>query len=349
MKVAIVGAGFSGAYTARRLVTSGYCREKDIEVFDSSFLHSSCGITACAYGIDFITLREAVQNAQLGKVEDYVLRKAEYLVFGTQKVKNLRICTFNKRKFIRDCLQGIEVKNQEFSIDQIKNYDLVIDATARRAILGLNRSKWRPLFCCQIRVGSEEDIFEDMYFEPVKGFGYKWVFPLNFKVAHVGMGILGKSFDYSKDFESQIPNVVKIYRENFEREYTSMGCRVICRCFGLIRASSPKYSMPIVVGNVAAVGESAGMISSLTGGGCKEAIEGIEILIDNVFDLEEYEKKLVEAFKWADFEFEIIDSMAQGKKLSLKTIAKIRKNPERVGIRLSLLQMYRLGKEFLVF
>ena len=78
------------------------------------------------------------------------------------------------------------------------------------------------------------------------------------------------------------------------------------------------------------------MISSATGGGCKEAIDGIETLIKHWGDWHECEKQLLKEFRWADREYDIVDKFCRGKKLNVRDYRTIHKNSKRVGFKLTL-------------
>jgi flavin-dependent dehydrogenase len=102
-----------------------------------------------------------------------------------------------------------------------------------------------------------------------------------------------------------------------------------------------------VSGRIIAIGESAGMISSVTGGGNKEAIDGIEVLIKHWGDWDRYERELCREFEWADKEFEIVSKLASGKSLGILDYRVIQRNSRRVGFRLSLKNVISLVRYIL--
>jgi flavin-dependent dehydrogenase len=328
VRIAIAGAGFSGAYLARRLVTEGIARPREIRVFDPKNHPTKCGITPCAWGIHTPTLVKAVELCEIGEPEEYILEEFDRVLFGNVYAK-ADLCTFDKPKFIRACLEGIEVVREELSVNVSGGFDLIFDATASRALIGKGGEELY-IHTRQVRVPRKDYPAETMKILslPVDGIGYFWEFPLRDYV-HVGFGVVGK------DEPWPIPP------EKLKAE---------CGCRGRIRLSSPEYSKPIArfiagrkfSGTVVAVGESAGMVSSVTGGGNKEAIDGIEILMEKWGDWQSYVRELCKAFRWADKEYEIVRKLYMGKKLGLLDYRIIKRNSERVGFKLGIFEVISL-------
>jgi len=333
IRVAIAGAGFSGSYLARRLVVEGIAKPEEIEIFDPMNHRTKCGQTPCGWGIHQPTLEKAIELCDLGNPDDFILESFDEILFGNVMAK-ADLCTFDKPKFIKACLDGFAINRHEFVGG---NFDLIIDATAGRKIIG--PSNTAPLFIHtkQVRLPKEAvtPLVKTMEILPLKvigarGYGYVWRFPLGDSV-HYGFGLVG---------EKTPPWLM------LSKHYVS----TICGCRGVIRLSSPRYSQPIVIHNpyrVIAVGESAGMISSATGGGCKEAIDGIEVLIKCWGDWEKYEDRLIREFRWADDEFRLVRKLVSGRKLGIRDIRVIQKNSKRVGFKLSIKETAGLIKYIL--
>jgi flavin-dependent dehydrogenase len=283
----------------------------------------------CGWGIHEPTLKKACELAQLDG--DFVIESFEKVKFGNVIAK-ADLCCFDKPAFIKACLEG-------FVLNQFKfpggNFDTIIDATAGRNVIGFcDSTEQLTIYTRQVRLKREEIPVERMEIEPLQGggVGYVWRFPLGREV-HYGLGIVERRIDRLPDW------------------FLPANKQIICSCKGMIRASSPKYSEPVwghaYPSTIIAVGESAGMISSVTGGGCKEAIDGVEILIKNWGDWDKYEKELVKEFKWADREYEIVKKLYQGKKLSIGDYRTIQKNSKRVGFRLGIKETVSLVKHIL--
>ncbi|RLI85928.1 MAG: hypothetical protein DRO98_06185 [Archaeoglobales archaeon] len=172
--IIIAGGGMSGAYLARRLVTEGIARQEDVVIYEPGH-KTSCGISPCAWGISRKALEEAVNKAELP--EDYVLNKIETFLIHTPVKADAVI--FDKPRFIRDCLDGFEVVRAPYNYCKpfnSKNDLVVIDATARRAVIGkgLDEIYARTV---QAKVRNEAKL-SCMVFTPLDtGIGYSWMFP----------------------------------------------------------------------------------------------------------------------------------------------------------------------------
>jgi len=335
MRIAICGAGFSGAYVARRLVTEGIARPSELEIFDPGH-RTACGQTPCGYGIHLPTFKKACDVCGLNH-EDYIFEVCNEVEIGNVRAK-ADLCTFNKAKFVRDCLNDLTVNPYEFPGG---DFDVIIDATARRAVIGKAHHEHITVRTRQVQVRKEIYPVEVMRILPlseigVDGVGYYWEFPLR-ETVHVGCGKVS-------DIPVRWPHARK---ELFHK--------MLCGCRGTIRLSSPKYSEPLVMyianrklkGIVVAVGESAGMVSSVTGAGNKESIDGIEILIENWDNWTDYSHSLVNEFKWADKEFEIVKKLVNGKNLGMMDYRAIQKNSKRVGFKLGLKGVISMVKQIL--
>jgi len=322
MRVAVAGAGFSGSYLARRLVEEGIARPEQIEIFDPGNHRTKCGINPCGFGIHAPTLKEAADRCNLDS--DHILQEFDRVKIGNVSAK-ADLCTFDKPAFIEDCLKGLPVNNFELPGDFTPSFTTVVDATASRAVIGGSNGSHRYCYTRQVRIPWEKmpvkvDTLEVTPLPgPGSGPGYLWRFPLDQEV-HYGYGVVGKDVRKGRHPSWFLPPMQS----------------VVCGCRGVIRMSSPKYSRPLWMGNTIAVGESAGMISSATGGGCKEAIDGIETLIKHWGDWHECEKQLLKEFRWADREYDIVDKLCRGEKLNVRDYRTIHKNSKRVGFKLTL-------------
>ena len=336
MRIAIAGCGFSGSYLARRLIVEGIAKPDEIELFDPMNHRTKCGIMPCGWGICESTLKKAAELAQLDG--DFVIESFDKVKFGNVVAK-ADLCCFAKPAFINACLEGLPINRFKFPGG---NFDLVVDATACRNVIRFsNATEQLWIYTRQVRLKRKDMPVERMEIVPLQqgGVGYVWKFPLKNEV-HYGFGVVGgKTVDKLPSWWTSKPKW--FLPDNKQR---------ICSCKGRIRASSPKYSKPVWSRSdccnhaTLAVGESAGMISSVTGGGCKEAIDGIEILIKNWNDWSKYEKELIKEFEWADREYEIVKKLYEGKKLSLKDYRTIQKNSKRVGFRLGIKEVVSLVK-----
>lgn len=349
MRIAIAGAGMSGAYLARRLATSGIANKEDITIFDPYFpRRTNCKISPCAWGIHYASFKDFSKLCELDYKEYIYSQFDEVLIDGTRLKGD--ICTFNKPKFILDCLEGFNVKREALH----GNYDIIVDATSLRKIIGYQETEHINLSTRQIRIYTDKYQTHDISIRTIPGIklGYYWEFPLLDSV-HIGYGV---ATEFVKFF-TICKMVKKIYRlPKFEEVLKAQNASIpnsTCSCGGSIRASSPKNSQPLVRNvngtTIVAVGESAGCISSLTGGGNKEAMDGIEILLDNWEDWEEYSYELIDNFEWADLEYKLIRCIALRKIPNPLDILKIRKNAKRYGIEAGILDTIKIASKVLIF
>jgi len=339
MKIAICGVGFSGSYLARRLVTEGVAKPSDIRLFEHEhrirrkfeFVEDSSRPCAspCAFGIHRPTLIEAIERTNIGEPDEFILQEFDHIVIGDTKPK-ADLCTFNKPLFELMCVSGMTFSR---SFLKFEDYDVIVDATAKRALIGkiFSETLKEPLWIHtrQIRLDIKSPNIKITRLKD-GGVGYEWVFPLGDLGTHVGYGKIGEAED---KYESE---------------------RKICACGGRIRLSAPKYSFPLYTrlhngdgAMLITVGESAGMISSITGGGNKEAIDGIEILLKYWDDFPTAYDKIVEEFRWAEREFNIVSKLHEGKGLSLTDLKTIAKNAKRYDIKVGVKEAIVLVKNII--
>jgi flavin-dependent dehydrogenase len=337
LKVAIAGAGFSGAYLARRLIAEGIAKLGDITIYDPHYPRKGCGISPCAWGICRSALKEAAEKCHLD-YGDYVFEEFDSVMVEDVRVK-ADLCTFNKPKFVRDCLSGLNVVHDALDPRHVKA-DVIVDATAWRKIIGPGVEEI-TLKTAQVKVpkGKYHRAVRTMIITklPFKGLGYFWEFPIG-DFVHVGYG-------YAVTPESEAYNPMSLIQ--------SIVGEAACGCVGVIRASSPELSAPLWREHlcrkqaIVAIGESAGCISSATGGGNKEAIEGVEILLKNWEDWEGYARELVKKFEWAHKEYLIIKKLYNGGRVSLRDAITLKKNSKRYGMKVSFLTAIKLARRIL--
>ena len=176
MKIAIAGAGMSGAYLFRLLTKEGFT---DIDLFDQKH-NTACGSRPCAWG--YAPTDET--RRLLAKVIDpakFELHRSDIIAFDGIDIPS-DVLTLNKPALIKELVGDKQLK--EGTIDVTK-YDRVIDAT------GVNRSYLPPIKndliaeCSQYRVKSEDPL--GFWFK-TSSMGYEWCFPIGNNEWHVGFG-----------------------------------------------------------------------------------------------------------------------------------------------------------------
>ena len=134
MKIAIAGAGTTGAYCYRLLKKEGF----DVHLFDRK-KKTACGINPCAWGIS----RGFMNLASLAGLspEKYILERFQSVLMDEVPVE-VEIMTFDKPAFIQDLLGNSEIREGFVPTDR---YDRIIDATGVSVFLSLSSSiqAWR--------------------------------------------------------------------------------------------------------------------------------------------------------------------------------------------------------------
>jgi flavin-dependent dehydrogenase len=317
LKIAIAGAGMTGAYLYRLLRDRGH----EIDVFDRN-PGTRCGIGPCAWGTSrgFAELVEAA-GLDPGK---YFLRHSQYVVMDELKIE-ADLATFNKPELIKDLLQGAEV---QYSPLDVTRYERVIDAT------GISRA-FLPaipddiiLPCCQWRIRGDGRLENRIKLGKI---GYAWCFPLEKDEFHIGCGSL-------------ISDPRKIMQElgwlgEEERK------NILCACTGKIRLTGPQSSLPYVIAErVWGVGEAVGCVAPLAGDGVVPGMRSAQILLQRWNDPQGYTEAIQREFSWMKPERRVIDQLRRSGPLGIKEAWVLRRNSKRMGMRVGLPQAERLLK-----
>jgi flavin-dependent dehydrogenase len=312
LKIAIAGAGTTGAYAYRLLRHRGM--QADIYGRDC---RTACGINPCAWGTsrDFFDLVDA---AGLDP-EKYLLQATDHLWMDDVRIPG-ELMTFDKPALIQDLLQGATVKKDPLDVTA---YDRVIDAT------GIARSYLPPidgdvlLPCVQRRIETSEPLENRI---KLGGVGYAWIFPLSRYGYHIGCGSL------AGDPKAYLASLGWV--ENRGRNPSK---KVLCACSGRVRLTGPYSSQPFVVGDsprgVWGVGESIGCVAPLAGDGVVPGMRSVQILLQHWNDPEAYTKSILNEFRWMEKERQVIDKLLTKGGLGIKDAWVLKKNSRRMGMR----------------
>ena len=176
MKIAIAGAGVTGAYLYRLLRKRGY--EVDLFARDPG---TSCGINPCAWGTSR-GFMDPVKDAGLDP-EKYILQYSDYVWIDGFKIP-AELATFNKPSLIQDLLQDDGIIRGPLRQEE---YERIIDAT------GVSRVFLPPLAedillpCRQWRIRTQANLSNRIQLGKI---GYAWCFPLSDHEYHIGCGSL---------------------------------------------------------------------------------------------------------------------------------------------------------------
>jgi flavin-dependent dehydrogenase len=323
LKIAIAGAGMTGAYLYRLLRNRGYA----VNIFERD-PGTRCGISPCAWGTSrgFGDLVKAV-GLDPGK---YLFRHSNYVVMDGIRIQ-ADLATFDKPGLIRDLLQGAEIIRPPLDV---VGYDRIIDAT------GVSRD-FLPAFqedillpCIQWRIRTEAELENRIKLGRI---GYAWCFPLSEGEYHIGCGSL-------------LSDPHRIMKELgwMERRALPSNGKIICACSGKIRITGPQYALPFVSDDgpveIWGMGEAIGCVAPLAGDGVVPGMRSAQILLHYWDDPEGYKEGLLREFNWMKRERMVIDKLRRNEALDVKDAWVLKKNSRRMGMQVRLKEAILLLK-----
>ena len=322
-KLAISGAGMTGAYLYRVLKKEGY----EAELFDLKRI-SRCGLKPCAWGTSagFI---ELVKQAGLD-AEKYILQRLDYVLMDDVRIK-AELMVFDKPQLVKDLLKDAEI---HFTPLPLHRYDRVIDATGVSRVL-------LPPIKDDIVMGCRQYLIETR--EPLEnriklgGIGYAWCFPLSRDLYHVGCGsLLADPQRILKDLgwlESTSPQYEK---------------KILCSCSGDIRLTGPFQSQPFVSEGTGegiwGIGEAIGCVAPLAGDGVVPGMQSVQLLLKKWGKPQEYTNAILGEFRWMNDERGVIDKLRKAEATGLQEARVLRKNSKRMGMRVGIREAVALLK-----
>jgi flavin-dependent dehydrogenase len=320
LKIAIAGAGTTGAYCYRILKKQGL----DVHVYDGKH-KTACGINPCAWGTSrgFAELTSAAGLT----AEKYILQRFDSVLMDDVPVKG-ELMTFDKPAFIRDLLKGAEIRKGPI---RVSRYDRIIDAT------GVSRSFLPPikddllLPAIQRRVETQEKLENRI---KLGGIGYAWCFPLGDRGYHIGCGTLrGDPATYLRQLD-WLPE-----------ESAGLHTKTLCACAGRLRLTGPHHSQPFCVDGASqgvwGVGESIGCVAPLAGDGIVPGMKSVGLLLAHWDDPSGYARAVLKEFEWMKTERLVIDKLLASSALGIKDAWVLRKNSKRMAMQVGLKQAIR--------
>jgi flavin-dependent dehydrogenase len=321
MKIAIAGAGISGAYLARLLGQRGI----HPDVYDAGTHDTLCGCRSCGWGAP-IGVEQYLADIDLD-LNEYLIEPMFSMNFDGLEAKT-PLCTINKPRLLHDLNTGIRLKRQKIGPEEADTYDILVDATGiARALLPPCRSDL-TLPTLQYRVAVESHGGGRL--EAGVGNGQY----------HIGIGGIGLVHHES------------LMNQFFSESSDRFSYRPLCRCTGVVRVASPYYSTPFYLTNtrkgktqvITGVGEAIGTVSPFTGEGIIYSLECAKILADSWPDHEEYAHKVLARFVWMKKERETLDYLlGQGREGGprLRDRWRFYENARRSGIELPMLEAFK--------
>ena len=105
----------------------------------------------------------------------------------------------------------------------------------------------------------------------------------------------------------------------------------ICSCRGYVRGTGPV--LPLVQGNVWAVGEAGGIVEPLSGAGMVPAMVSAKLLVEHWDDPKGYEAAILREYGWFNKTAEIVHTWRKGGILPLWDLGLWKKYAEFVGLK----------------
>jgi flavin-dependent dehydrogenase len=310
MKIAIIGAGITGAYLARLLGNEGH----HVDLFDRP-VKTRCGFRPCAWGTSR-GFSELISRAGLDSSR-YLLVESDSVTIDDVDVGG-ELMTFDKPRLITD-LRG---KTPIISgwPPAARSYERIIDATGvSRAVLPAVQDDL-ILPCVQYRVRTTKPLGNRIELTSV---GYAWIFPLGHNEYHIGCGSL-------------VMDPTRIIEQTGWLTGTAGQRRIICSCSSTIRVSSPHHSLPFVAAvdgcEVWGVGEAIGCVAPLAGDGIVPGLQSAQLLLKWWDNAERYKKAILREFRWMKEERRVVDKLRSGDALELKDAWVLKKNSRRMGM-----------------
>jgi flavin-dependent dehydrogenase len=297
MRIAIAGCGWTGAILANRLSHLGY----PLDVYEPNKQPK----TVCACGIPTSFLKDLAKKCGLNP-EEYILWQAKELIvdFGSKTIHSEtgNLCTFHKQKFVEDLVSQSNATfhfGEKFPLFKFPEYDLIVDATGTRGLLGkLPTDNYYLTY--QVKAKFNSLPYNGFYFQISRNphSKYLWMFPLSEKEAYVGYA--------SQNAQLNISQV-----EKFLKTYNAQTLQKQAK---LLRLNPPQQSLPITNGKILGVGNTIGAITSLGEGNALSAITA-DILLQNLDNPQNYTQQVLKLLKWLKHDYAAYNSWLQNKTL----------------------------------
>ncbi len=315
MKLAIAGAGMTGAYLYRLLKDAG-C---EAHLYDRES-GTGCGLKPCAWGTSagFV---ELVAKTGLDAAA-YILRRLDHVVIDGVRIA-ADLITFDKPRLVRDLLGDAVIRPVPLPV---QSYDRVIDATGVARALLPSIADDITLGCCQYLVETEEVLENRIRLGRI---GYAWCFPLSGNRFHIGCGSLVADSRQILAELGWLANGSSLYPP-----------KIVCGCSGTIRLTGPHHASPFVANGCAdgiwGVGEAIGCVAPLAGDGIVSGMRSVQLLLETWDSPQQYREALLDEFHWMKDERCVIDRLRTGNRVGFREARVLKRNARRMGMRVGL-------------
>ena len=339
MKIAVVGIGVAGAYLMNRLSDDQSYQVVGFERMPKNEHDAVCAWATC-------------QNVMVGltrkcglNVDDYILHNGRHMQVGLQENGSIDIqlkgmVSYDKLRLIQDMIRGTEIKfgraprKEELESD----FDLIIDSTGfhRNYLPRIENETWIPCVQYKVRYPRGKEPFDDFYLQAFPSMtGYFWYFPLGNGQAHIGAG------DFLKTRNSFVNKFLNKY-----------DCDIIKKVGRPVRLTPPENCEPFTDGRKSiGAGESIGTVYPLLGEGIIPSTWCAELLVENLHDIPQYRKAVLEKFKTYSLVFRFIELKITGKfnmikhgMDMLKLYRHMKGEEERYGMKVKMSDMLKVSQ-----
>lgn len=339
MKIAVVGIGVAGAYLMNRLSDDQSYQVVGFERMPKNEHDAVCAWATC-------------QNVMVGltrkcglNFDDYILHNGRHMQVGLKENGSIDIqlkgmVSYDKLRLIQDMIRGTEIKfgraprKEELESD----FDLIIDSTGfhRNYLPRIENETWIPCVQYKVRYPRGKEPFDDFYLQAFPSMtGYFWYFPLGNGQAHIGAG------DFLKTRNSFVNKFLNKY-----------DCDIIKKVGRPVRLTPPENCEPFTDGRKSiGAGESIGTVYPLLGEGIIPSTWCAELLVENLHDIPQYRKAVLEKFKTYSLVFRFIELKITGKfnmikhgMDMLKLYRHMKGEEERYGMKVKMSDMLKVSQ-----
>jgi flavin-dependent dehydrogenase len=300
LKIAVVGCGWSGVLLANSLSVS-----HEVSVYEKSKELKAI----CAWAIPTVLFRELAKSYSLN-ADDYIKWVSKQLIMELGK-KTLHIpvtglCTFDKFNFMKNMMGSTQATfhfGETLTPEKHNNYDLIVDATGCRAMLGqLSTDKYYSTY--QVKAEFIDLPYPDFYIrfpshEDLTATKYLWMNPLSYNTAYVGCSSTNGKKAY------------KIVHDFIQETHAT----VLEEQAKMLRLNPPQESRPFINGEIVGVGNSIGAITSF-GEGNQTSADTVKLLAQNLTNLSQYQKQVLKHLGWLKYDYRAYAALTQNKILS---------------------------------
>ncbi len=245
----IAGAGVSGTYFARLLKNEGV----PFTLYDVNRRRGH----HCAWGTPYSLMKEKMDKVGLD-VDKYVLCRIKQYYINGVKIELKNFVVIDKPKLLEDLSRGIKITYRSIDLSRSRK-KMVVNATGKP--LGKNYK----ILTIQRKIKTAKLDEKTAYIHiNFRKNGFAWAFPLSDEgnLFHLGAACYGCS---PALLEGELRG-----RYDIEAKDAKCACRKEISIF--------KSMIPVVVENVASIGEAAGCVSPISGEGILSAMETAEWL-----------------------------------------------------------------------